>query len=352
MIAAMRNNTPEQNGDHVIFRFLSNKYRIIHHLLFWIVYSFTYFLSVSNNPSSTGRYLLYFLLNIALVYTNLYILLPKYLLKNKIWIYLGLTFSIILVDLFFIQYAACVFFEYPCPQEGYIMNYVNNVVYNLRTISALLGSAIGLKLFKIWIINQKLIRNLENEKLKTELDYLKNQTNPHFLFNTLNNIYVQTKIDTDKAAQTVLKLSDLLRYQLYECSKEKVYLASEIEYLQNFLALERIRKNRANIDFNIKGNVNGLMIHPFLFIPFVENAVKHGLNSSKESFINIEMEINNKKIDFYIQNSKYNHNGSENTGGLGLANIKRRLELLYPEKHLLIIDDGENTYNVQLTLMM
>ena len=212
--------------------------------------------------------------------------------------------------------------------------------------------AIGLKLFQINRENLEQINKLEKNKVLTELDSLKNQINPHFLFNTLNNVYIQTRIEPKKAADMVLKLSDLLRYQLYECAEDKVLLKSEYEYLKNYVELQQLRITNIDIKFEQKGSFKGLMVYPFMFIPFLENAFKYGVSSKGvENFIYIFVEIVEKYVIFAVKNSindTIEHNKKEGQGGL--TNVKRRLELLYQGKYELKTENRDNYFYVELKI--
>jgi len=170
------------------------------------------------------------------------------------------------------------------------------------------------------------------------------------LFNSLNNIFVQAKKTAPDASESILLLSDLLRYQLYDCTKEKVYLKGEIEYLKNYLRLDKLRKSETEIQFNVMGSADGKLVAPFIFIPFLENAVKHGRTGEDKNFIHINMNISEEGMEFKVKNSKSDGIKQELQGGIGLSNVKRRLELLYPEKHQLDIIDNKSTYQVSLNL--
>ncbi|MBU0764119.1 MAG: histidine kinase [Bacteroidetes bacterium] len=343
--------------DTILYRLFSDRFRIVHHILFWIIYFLDFFMSVIKAgldpriPLSevlVSPTYLYFAIDALLIYVNLYIFIRLFLLKNRIWLYFILTSVALVIDITLCTLIGL--WDCNCFNERLTtLTFFNYFVSSAQNTIFFLGTATGLKLFKIWIKNQKKIKILETEKLKTELNYLKNQMNPHFLFNTLNNIYVQTKIDHLTASQTILKLSDLLRYQLYDCSKEKVNLASEIDYLRNYLALEKIRKSKIRLDFSIEGKVNNLMIHPFLFIPFLENAIKHG-TTGKDAFISIKIIICDRQLTFTVENSVHETIRCISDGGVGLANVKRRLELLYPDKHSLKAEELKNSYKVELIL--
>lgn len=339
--------------DKSLYTLFSDKYRVLHHVLFWMVYFFDFYSNIAiaafdpNKEISefiyTTKYWVY-LTDFIIIYINLYLIIPYFLMKDKFGKFFILSFLSFVFDITISVYNC------DCLPEGYgVWDFLYKFVNSSQNTIFFAGSAIGLKWFKIWIKTQKRIKDLENESLKTELNYLKSQMNPHFLFNTLNNIYVQTKIDHVNASQTILKLSDLLRYQLYDCSKDRVKLSSEIDYLKNYLELERIRKSKIQINFNIDGKVNGLMIPPFIFIPFIENAIKHGTTGA-DAYINIDLSIHDKELIFVVKNSVHETIRCVSQGGLGLANVKRRLQLLFTDRHDLIIEESKNAYNIKLIL--
>jgi LytS/YehU family sensor histidine kinase len=224
--------------------------------------------------------------------------------------------------------------------------------YSFQFSLVFISSAIGLKIFKINYLNLQQISKLEKEKVSTELDFLKTQINPHFLFNTLNNIYIQTRIEPKKAADMVIKLSDLLRYQLYECAEDKVMLKAEVEYLKNYVDLQELRITNIDIKFEQNGSYKGLMIHPFMLMPFLENSFKHGVSSKGvENFIHINVDIVEKYVIFAVKNSKNDtiqHNSKSD--GTGLRNIRLRLDLLYSQKYELKIEDRDTFFNVELKI--
>jgi len=340
------------DSNKVFLKFFDDRYRIIHHLLFWLLLTVDYFFWIpdSRHPGDELMHFVYFGIEMAVIYVNLYVFVPFLLLKNRLWQF----FTFTVVSILFTEFVE-EWIEYTRSGHTYLniiekSKGITIFIWNIQDQMLFVYAAIGFKLFKIWIKNQRVIRYLENENLKTELDYLKSQINPHFLFNTLNNIYVQTKLDSKRASQTILKLSELLRYQLYECTKETVLLSKEIDYLKNYLELDRIRKSSSNVAFNVTGEANGITIYPFLFLPFFENAIKHGIDSKNESNITVNFLIEQKRITFTIENTKQEINNQGNPGGLGLTNTKRRLQLLYPGKYNLAIEDKGSLFFVKLIL--
>lgn len=204
-----------------------------------------------------------------------------------------------------------------------------------------------------WIETQKLKSELINEKQSSELALLRSQLNPHFLFNTLNNIYSLVYKKSDDAPEAVMKLSSIMRYTLYDSNTDKVLLEKEIEFLKSFIELQLLRLKTDNfVEFNIKGNPEGITIPPMLFISFVENAFKHGNKKVESPGIIINLILDAHKINLEVTNycKVPNMENTDIVGGIGLQNIKRRLELLYKEKHNLEILQHDNLFTVKLEI--
>lgn len=204
-----------------------------------------------------------------------------------------------------------------------------------------------------WIFKQiKSIIKLRNEKEKTELLHLKSQVNPHFFFNTLNNLYGMMKKNS-KEREMVLKLSDMMRYSIYEGEKDWVTLKNELDYLQNYIELQEIRYHKkSDVQFNHNIENPEAKVMPLLFIILLENAFKHGLeNLEKDAFIHIDFTESNNNVQFVIENN-FELQQISNQEGIGLKNLKRRLALVYPKKHSLSFDVNNNIYKVTLSLKL
>ncbi|WP_243754642.1 sensor histidine kinase [Flavobacterium jejuense] len=286
--------------------------------------------------------LLFFLL---LFYVNMYLLVPKLLFRNKYVLYCMSILGIISLSALTYR-IGCNLFGEGIDSDGL------NIPLFAALIVVLVSASTSVKLFQKWILDRQLIFELEKSKTSAELEQLKNQINPHFLFNMLNNANVLTKRDPEKASQVLMKLSDLLRYQLYDSARDKVLLTSDIHFLEDFLNLEKVRRD--NFDFLIskEGDLNGVQIPPLLFISFVENAVKHNNDTSKTSFVHLFFDIRNGKLFFKCINSKPLMKAIYKTGGLGLVNIKRRLELLFPTSHNLKIEENKETFCITLNIKL
>jgi LytS/YehU family sensor histidine kinase len=200
-----------------------------------------------------------------------------------------------------------------------------------------------------WYEQKQHVRNIQIAELQNELKYLRAQMNPHFLFNGLNTIYGHIDSTNEKARQTLLQFSQLLRYNLYEADTELIELGKELHYIDNYIGLQKERSNELNVKTNINVVDPSVKIAPLLFIPFIENAFKHVSREEKHNYIDIQLVQKANCIEFLCSNSK--EKKSEAAAGIGLLNIKRRLDLLYPGKHQLKIDDNDAFYEVNLALL-
>ena len=325
-------------SENVLFRFLiSPDRRIFRHLLLIVSIGAVLY----NSTSVIANPIALFLYFIILFYVNMYLLVPKLLFRNK---NIGYCLSVISI---IIAVAICGYFFNPLKKE----NGLNIPLFSFLTV-LLLAASSSIKLFQKGMLDKQLIYELEQSKTYAELEQLKNQINPHFLFNMLNNANVLTKKDPEKASQVLMKLSDLLRYQLYDCVRDKVLLTSDIHFLEDFLNLEKVRRDSFDSLISKEGDLSGVQIPPLLFISFVENAVKHNNDATKSSYVNLYFDVRNDELFFKCINSKPMLKSVNNTGGLGLTNIKRRLELLFPATHSLSIEDDPERYCVTLTIKL
>jgi two-component system, LytTR family, sensor kinase len=225
-------------------------------------------------------------------------------------------------------------------------------------IPVLFTFAVGLsiEITAEWMKQEQSRKKTENEKLQAELSFLKSQINPHFLFNVLNNIYALASDKSDQTPHAILKLSNMMRYILYQSDIDRVSLSKEVQYLENYIALQmmRLSTGKVQVDFQVDGNISTHEIQPMLLIAFVENAFKHGVSYVQDSAIRIRLIAQNQQIFFEVKNLKVAEKDFllEEETGIGLKNVKRRLDLLYPQKHILQIDDSPDLYQVQLTLQI
>jgi sensor histidine kinase YesM len=290
-----------------------------------------------------------FFIALLMVYSNIYVLVPKLFLKQK-YAWYSLAILIFSLVFFVLSYMAYGFFytnyeQYIDPMPFTFINFIQSTITPL----AFLGATTGIKIFKQWIIDSERFAALQQNELQNELTHLKNQVNPHFLFNTLNNIRTLNEVDVQKANQVLLGLSDILRYQIYDSTREFIKLKKDIEILDDYLMLEKIRRENFSYQIVIDGDISGLVVPPLLFINFVENAIKHGADSRNNSYCNLYFKVVDKQLHFICENSKPSVVVKSN-GGLGISNIERRLDLLYPNKHSLKFENESSIYTVNLAI--
>lgn len=333
-------------------------FTIITHFLVWlfllvIPYVTTDQVFESLDTKSDIKYLLLCSTNsitlILAFYFNYFFLIPKYLLANKYWLYFSfLLLSIIAVFLL----SGAIFFWSDLSLN--ILEKTNPVVESV--IPVIIMNAFSLWLLTVilsilWAAYNRL-KQVEEEKVAAQIASLKSQINPHFLFNTLNNIYA-TAIDTSpRTADMVEKLSEMMRYSMKETQQDYVLLENEIHYICNYIDLQKMRLDRdVKLEITEIENIPLLQIAPMLLIPFIENAFKHGVNSEQKSHIKIEFSINKTELQLLVTNNKVNvQRDIAERSGLGIENTRHRLNLIYPSKHLLIINDTEKEFFVSLKI--
>lgn len=337
--------------------------RIALHIGFWItMFAYaTYLYGYPDRIAETAKLLaLGWPIDMLHVYAVLYFLIPKFLL-NKKYVAFGILFFLFgvieeIIARFFFYF---IYFPDQLQSEPFL---------SLELVSHYFGylfivfTASIIKLVKIWFIKNKEAQIAEREKLnaeiklkEAELKLLKAQVHPHFLFNTLNNLYGLTLESSKKAPEVVLKLSALLDYMLYKCNTNTVMLNNEIDHLRNYIDLEKLRYDEdLNIEFESLGVTDNLQIAPLLLIPFVENSFKHGVNNSQQKlWIKIDLNVDRNNLRFVVENSKNNLNSKDNTGyteGIGLMNVKQRLELSYKDNYELNIENSTDVFSVELIL--
>lgn len=326
-----------------------------YHFIFWLMlYAVLIIMDQKENGIgfAMGKEFLQICFFATIVYVNLKFLFPNYLTQRSMWWHIlslamfALIITPIRIVVFYLLYS-----NQPDIQSYFIQNQ-----YNIFLSSFFVGIASTVfNIMSDWLNNQRVRQELHSRTLQSELNFLKSQINPHFLFNTLNNLYALTLKKSDLAPEIVLKLSEMMRYMLYECNEREVPLQKEVNYIQNYLELEKLRQgNRFEIDFAVQGSVGNQKIAPLLFIPFIENSFKHGLsNQIKEGFVHIMMLIEPEEVSMSIENSKAPTLPAPNrkkSGGIGLVNVRRRLNLLYPGKYELDIENNPNTYKVNLNV--
>ncbi len=229
---------------------------------------------------------------------------------------------------------------------------LGNTLYNGSIVLFYLSFATALHLSKQWWIQRELLRAIELEKVNAELEYLKAQLNPHFLFNSINTIYFQIEKHNTVARETLGKFSDMLRYQLYECNGREISIEKEVGYLKNYVELQKLRKDENyEIQFSCGDDLINFTLPPLLLLPFVENAFKHVSHHSKsKNEIKIELSKTENSFRFKAYNTKDNPQKNHENGGIGLKNVKRRLALLFKDSYHLDIQDSDESFEVNLDL--
>lgn len=329
---------------------VDKSYWWLRHLLFWLVIYLDVFTYIYDYTPDMKEELISDLcslgLDLALVYFNIYYLLPKFALRDKIIQYATYTFFTLLIVCSSNVYMDSLLYE---PDEDYMFGW--SMYYTGLFTLSVLAPAVAIKIAKHFYNESNRTSELEKSNLKSELNYLKKQINPHFLFNSLNNIYIMSKEKSDKTPETILQISDLMRYQTYEAAKEKVRLSKEIEFLDNYLKLEQIRRDNLHIKSSVAGNVDTILIEPLIFLPFVENACKYSAKTDgSQEEIHINWSRNETTLNFNIDNEKGYIPAQSEHSGFGLENVKKRLELLYPNKYTLNIDENDKLYSVDLRI--
>ncbi|MDB4162543.1 histidine kinase [Saprospiraceae bacterium] len=327
------------------------------HIIFWSIL----FLLFTVVEGSKGNMLLTIkkeIINIGffalIVYLNIVYIFPKYVENKNLF---GHLLNLFVIALLITPIKTLIiFFLHNNDPQAQATLLKNQIYIFFSTFLVGLSSSIY-SIFREWLRSQREKQELQKQTLTSELRFLKSQINPHFLFNTLNNLYALTLKKSDLAPEIVLKLSEMMRYMLYECNERRVPLSKEVNYLKNYLELEKLRQGK-NIKTNliVQGEIGSQMIAPLMFIPFVENSFKHGISDSiSEGYVNIEILISDQDLQINIVNSKITRLSPSNkikSGGIGLVNIRRRLNLIYPEEYILDIQDSPNEYRVELGLTL
>lgn len=354
------------------------RYRIRRHLAFWVfwwlfqavLYSVigfsgkhSYLLQLLD---STVESLAYLTAHIFLAYTLMYFVIPRYLLKQKygrtaIWVaicFLGAacistTLSVTII---------------PEIQE-WILNDIKNGRYlrlrattrvhmslmaGLRGAITIGGIAASIKLMKHWYVKEQRNLQLQKENAEAQLQLLKAQVHPHFLFNTLNNIYAHTQNTAPVASKLVMGLSDMLRFMLYECNQPQVPLSKELKMIQDYITLEQIRyDDHLDVHIDLPDNTDNLAMAPLLMLPLVENCFKHGTSHMIEQpWLSLQVTLEKSRMHVKLMNGKVNEVIKNNNKGIGILNVRKRLALLYPGKYELLITDEEDVFIVNLWLQL
>jgi sensor histidine kinase YesM len=340
--------------------------RVGRHVLFWsmawifqgLIYGFLY--PDLGDPTSFivsfSESMLYMPMHLLLGYVIAYFVLPQFILKGKYWVgFFAVLLTIVVAAMLspvILMYAIEPFREwigFPSKARSPLYAFMGGLRGSL-TVS---GFFVAIKLVKHWYLKKTENERLEKEKLRAELELLKGQLHPHFMFNTLNSIYAMALRNSSQTAEAIHKLSNLMRYMITECNTPAISLEKEIQVIKTYIELEKSRLgDRLDHTLNINGKLSERVIAPLLLLPFVENSFKHGAYLMEDqAWVSLDINLRDDQFVFKLINGK-NSQAKPPSSGIGLSNVKKRLSLLYPQSHDLRITEDEETYVVTLTLML
>jgi LytS/YehU family sensor histidine kinase len=346
--------------------------RLLLHLFFWLAYSlYDGYLGAPIAGSSYAGLgflerlrlgytaeLCLLVLKVPAVYLVLYVLVPGYFKDKKLWkLALGIgivaaTVAIVNQKIWFdIIYPLIYHVSTPEPAQN-LAHALSRLLWSLFDILMLLGVTTALKFFRHRMQAAEREKQLVAEKLQSELQFLRAQTNPHFLFNTLNNLYHLARKRSEDTPEAILKLSSLMRFMLHECAMPSIRISQEVKVLHDYLELEALRYgDRLQVAFQVEMDDENRPIAPLLLLPFVENAFKHGASESRgQTWVSIALELQGGQLRFTVENPK-DADEAGNNDGIGLKNVKRQLELLYPN-HELSIDNQRDRFKIDLKISL
>ncbi len=342
---------------------------IIIHVLTWGVFGMIYYFQplTANIPLPYQLWIKQSIILGLLViafYLNSFILVPELLLKNRNGIYFLVIVSIatiiVLLNIYVDEWLNLpqlmdIAFHKHGPIKHHSGRNHDWDFYMIAIIALVLGVSTSITAIQKWQFDKQVHQEMEQDKISSELSFLKAQINPHFFFNTLNNIYALTLINADTSRKAIHQLSRMMRYVLYDTQNSTTQLSQEIAFIKDYISLMQLRlTDVVKIDFSSPAALKDMAIAPMIFLPFIENAFKHGVSATQASYINIAVKQNNNTIELEVVNTiiKEQSNNLEEASGIGLNNTRRRLDLLYPGKHILTINENtaENIYSVHLTL--
>ena len=329
------------------------------HILAWIFYLGVPLLLFSGNSNNFYNFLFIWafntLVSIILFYTIYLILIPRFLETKQMlhfWLFFALIFTIYPIFRIYlgnaIETATGKALHLNSAQAKFWNQYVSYAIHNF----IIGGLSFTGKFTFDWFKNQQIQAELKNQNIKSELALLKSQINPHFLFNTLNNIHTLVYKKSANADQAILKLSDLMRYVLYESNGPLVCIKKELNYIKNYIELEKLRMQKPEqVRVEIQETDEEEKISPMLLIPFIENAFKHSNKNNEKNYIYLSIKIENHVLRMNVENYyEKNNKSTEEIGGIGLKNAKRRLDLIYPNQYKLNTEQTESEYKVEFTL--
>ena len=351
-------------------------YTILAHLGFWILVYLLNWATLNNtNIAVTYQFIAFNLVfNILFFYTTYFVLMP-FLLKKKIWLFVFLSLSMLGVSVFSKGYFSREVFdrkkiEFRIVQKDKLM-IKPDAIFQDRSNRPPFGfwrqvgfTTIGLLFFYFfsvsvrfiekWLDDEKQKTQLEQDKVRTELAFLKQQINPHFLFNSLNSIYSLSISKSEKTTASIVKLSSILRYMLYETEPSRSSLQNELSVVQDYIELQKLRlTDKVEVKVNVHGEFDDFMFEPFIILPIIENAFKYGVDNLNNSFISIDILVENQQLDLQVVNKVVQRPSMlRKESGIGLNNIKRRLEILYPNHHQFSSDENNEVFSVKMQIKL
>jgi two-component system, LytTR family, sensor kinase len=336
------------------------RYRVVIHITFWLALLIYEGLVWGIVDGEYVRRLTFSAvelpIKITATYFTLYFLIDRFLIQRKYGVFLvGLIASMAFFGLLWrlISYHTLYPIFYPNGNQVPML-YLPKLLIGIFSIYSITAIVASFHIGKLWHLHQQRSQRLEKEKVESELQLLKSQINPHFLFNTLNNLYVLTLNQSKAAPEVVHKLSELMSYLLYDSNQPEVSLEKELQYIDNYILLEKLRyESRLDVSLNIYNNIQGVSIAPLIILPFVENCFKHGArNQHFNAWIRIDVSIHEHVAVFKIENSKSAEvdDKPKEVSGFGQSNVKKRLELIYPNRYDLQIMDETDSYLVILKI--
>jgi LytS/YehU family sensor histidine kinase len=330
------------------------------HLLFWTLtigfhaYTRLDLLSEAGPGVFAGELLVRNSLLAAAIYPTVLVLLPALTRGSKLFLSLG-GLAVVMAGYVGLKNIHDMYVYGEMPGQAQYMNFFYPSFYNLSIVTFYLAFAVTLHLSKQWYLQQNLLRQMKMEKLSTELAYLKSQINPHFLFNSLNTIFFQIDKQNTQARESLKKFSDMLRYQLYECNGHEIAIERELHYLKSYVDLQHLRTGKElQLDFTCEPTVAHFSLPPLLLIPFIENAFKHvSHHTGKPNIISIQLKKQAEVFRLHVMNTRDGaRTNTASPGGIGLKNVQRRLQLLFPEKHRLQIQATDDRHSITLELTL
>lgn len=354
--------------------------RIILHLLAWSLVLGLPLISSNRLQMGNDFLLIYYtfaLINILIFYSNYLFFVPKFFFRRRKYKYYLSVLALLICFYFISDFSGRQILRHITEQRKELSEMARDegrrrlpqapppgrprgiftedahMVGFFSSASFMIFLSLGIRVLERQSRIEKMQEEMERAKLNAELAFLKNQIGPHFFFNTLNNIYSLIGINREDSQKAVLKLSKLMRYLLYESERGNVQLSNEIDFMSNYIDLMKLRmseKISLNVDF--PETYNDVIIPPLLFIPFIENAFKHGITNRAKSFISITLAASEKSLEFICKNSIATGGSEDKLPGIGLENVTKRLNLLFPGRHDLMINRYDDTFNVQLTIRL